>query len=282
MGKQFQLLTVSVGMTLILGLSITHAFNSATHLYIAQEVFQVQDIDLYYGSIAPDLALYADPEKWPTSFEDTHYNYIDLSSYASGFTKKAFASGWLTHNEVWGADYYAHIVNPIGNNICITQGNYQGYVIEKACLLSSQTGIDPEFAHYVVETAIDLLLRNNDDPKLGKKLLNAILFRSWIDCYLLAKGLFWEEKRTDWQTLANAELTFRNLVSQYAITLALPSPYNEKAFAKLGAQLALELYGIDISQEEVLNILETAITLCEGDYKEVINFAIEEIQNQLW
>jgi len=127
-----------------------------------------------------------------------------------------------------------------------------------------------------------LLLRNNDDPKLGKKLLNAILFRSWIDCYLLAKGLFWEEKRTDWQTLATAELTFRNLVSRYAIALALPSPYNEKAFAKLGAQLALELYEIDISQEEVLNILETAITLCEGDYKEAINYAIEEIQNQLW
>jgi hypothetical protein len=81
--------------------------------------------------------------------------------------------------------------------------------------------------------------------------------------------------------LATAELTFRNLVNRYAIALALPSPYNKKALAKLGAQLALEMYGIEISQEEVLNILETAITLCERDYKEVINFAIEEIQKGL-
>jgi hypothetical protein len=189
MGKLFKLLSFLVGITIILGLSIAHAFNSATHLYIAQRVFQVQDIDLYYGSIAPDLALYADPGKWPTSFEDTHYNYIDLRSYALGFTQKAFALGWLTHNEAWGADYYAHRVNPLGNNTCVTQGYYQGYVIEKACLLAGRTGIDPEFAHYAVETAIDLLLRSNDDPQLGKKLLNANLFRSWVDRNLLAKVL---------------------------------------------------------------------------------------------
>lgn len=281
MGKLFKLLTCLVGMTLILGLSIAHAFNSAAHLYIAQEVYQVRDIDLHYGSIAPDLALYADPGKWATSFEDTHYNYIDLRFYAWGFTQEAFASGWLTHNEAWGADYYAHRVNPLGGNICATDGYYQGYVIEKACLLSSETGIHPEFSHYAVETAIDWLLRNNDDQELGRKLLKANLFRSWVDRNLLTRVLVRKEKRTDWLTLATAEFTFRNLVNRYAIALALPAPYNKNALAKLGAQLALEMYGIEISQDDVLIILEKAIFLCGEDYKEVIDIAIEEIRGQL-
>lgn len=277
MEKLFKLLSVLVGITIILGLSIAHAFNSATHIYIAERVFQVEDIDLYYGSIAPDLAMYADPGKWPTSFEDTHYNFIDLRPYALGSTQKSFALGWLTHNEAWGADYYAHIMNPLNNNT----GATQGYVIEKACLLAAQFNIDPEFAHYAIETAVDLLLRNNDDPQLGEKLLNANLFRSWVDRNLLAKVLVWKEKKVDWLTLATVELTFRNLVNRYAIALALPNPYNKEALAKLGAQLALEMYGIEVSKEQVLNILETAVTLCEGDYKRVINIAIDEIQKKV-
>lgn len=269
-------ITILMFIILILGPLSAHAFNSAAHLYIAEQVFQecTPQIDLFYGSIAPDLSLYvAKSEKWPTSFEDTHYNFIDLRSDALGFTQKAFAWGWLTHNEVWGADYYAHIEYPPGND--------KGYVIEKAATLSTQTGLDPEFAHYVIEVAIDLLLKKNDDQKLGEKLLLANLLRSWEDRNLLVRILVWKEKRTDWLTLATAELTFHNLLNRYAMALVLPSPYDNNFLAALGAKLALEMYGIEVSKEELLNILETAITLCEGDYEEAINFAIAQIQNRL-
>jgi hypothetical protein len=259
----------------MLGPFTAHAFNSGTHLYIAEQVFQnyTPKIDLYYGSIALDLSLYvAKPEKWPTSFWDTHHDYIDLRPYALGFTQKAFALGWLTHNEVWGADYYAHIEYPIGNG--------EGYVIQKAEILSSQIGLDPEFAHYVIEVAIDLLLKNNNDHKLGEKLLLANLFRSWEDRNLLAKVLVFKEKKTDWLTLATTELTFRNLINQYAMALVLPSPYDKKALAELGVQLALEMYGIEVTKEEVLYILEAAIDLCKYDYKDVIHYAIGQIQEK--
>jgi hypothetical protein len=276
-----KLISLLVGFTIVLGFSNVHAFNPATHLFIAQGVFHSQDVDLDYGSISPDLIFFADQEKWPTSFEDTHYNYIDLRSYAIGHAQKAFALGWLTHNELWGADYYAHRINPIGNNTCINQGYYQGYIIEKACLLSDKAGIDPEFAHFAVETAIDFLLRSNEDPELGEKLLNASLFRSWFDRNLLAKVLVWKERRTDLVTLAAAEMSFRNLIGRYAIALALPSPYNKEALARLGAEMALEIYRIEVSQEEVLNILDLAISLCEEDYRDVIYFTINEIRKGL-
>lgn len=277
MKKVSNFLIVFIFMVLVYPLD-TNAFNPATHLYIAEKVFQVQNIDLYYGSITPDIELYADQEKWPTSFEDTHYTYIDLRPYAIGFTQKTFALGWLTHNEVFGADYYAHRENPLGNNACATDGYYQGYVIEKACLLAQQTGIDPEFGHIIIEAAIDLLLRNNDDRKVGEKLLNANLFRSLSDWNLITRVFVWKEKRTDLLTLATAELTFRNLVNRYAMALSLPNPYNKWAIARLGAQLALEMFGIEVSEEDALKVLEYANTLCEGDYKEVINTTILEIK----
>lgn len=255
-----------------------YAFNSATHIYIAERVFPDcnEKIDLYYGSIAPDLALYANQQKWPTAFYDTHYDYIDLSHYSWSSIQKAFAKGWLTHNEhneYRGADYYAHIEYPPGNT---------GYVIEKANILFEQTGLDLEFGHFAIEVAIDLLLKN-DDPKIAEKLLRANLLRSWQDRHLLARILVWnwKERRTDWVTLAATELTFRNLLCRYAVALALPYPYDRGALAELGSQLAQEFYGIEVSPKIVLYLLESAIHLCKDDYKMVIDDAIEGIKNNL-
>jgi len=201
---------------LAMGATFVQDFNSATHIYIAERVFPnwFNKIDLFYGSIAPDLALYvANPEKWPTAFGDTHYNYIDLRRYAWSSAQRAFAVGWLTHNEIWGADFYAHGLFP----------DYNGYVNQKAKELKKiakeklEIDLDTEFAHFAIEVAIDLLLKWNDDSKLGEKLLEANLLRSWEDRNLLVRVLVWKERRTDWITLALRELTFRNLVGRYAL-----------------------------------------------------------------
>jgi hypothetical protein len=64
-----------------LGPSQVKAFNSATHIYIADHVFPFafDKIDLYYGSIAPDLSMYLPLHGyWPDAFLDTHYNEIFL------------------------------------------------------------------------------------------------------------------------------------------------------------------------------------------------------------
>ena len=157
-------------------------------------------------------------------------------------------------------------------------------MIGKALELIDETDLlNPEdvlFAHYAIEVAIDLLLKKNDDPKLGGKLLLSNLLRSWQDRHVLVKVLVWKHRRTDWLTLATAELAFRNLVGRYAMALALPSPKDEQAVAELGAQLAKEMYGIDITSGELLTILERAKELC-WDYEEVIDLAIEQITNRI-
>jgi len=65
------------------------------------------------------------------------------------------------------------------------------------------------------------------------------------------------------------------------MALALPSPYDQVALAELGAQLAWEMYGIDVTPEEVGMLLEAAVGWCEGDYEDVILFTIEQVQNEL-
>lgn len=262
-------------LLLVLGIAIgpkpSQAFNSATHLYIAEKVFRycLDKTDLNYGSIAPDLAMYADPSKWKTAFDDTHYNYIDLTHDAWRLVQRPFAKGWLTHNEKepWGADHYAHI-DP-------------GYVTTRAeHLRQLYPGLlTSEFAHDVIETAIDLLLKRNNDLLLGQKLLEANLFRSSDDLNLLLKVLASANGPTDPVTLSSAELTFRNLVNQYALALGLPRPLDEEALAALGVQLAQGM-GIQVTKEKLLEILHHALTLCK-DYKPAIDAVIQGIKKAM-
>jgi hypothetical protein len=99
-----------------------------------------------------------------------------------------------------------------------------------------------------------VLLKMKDDRKLGKKLLKADLLRSWQDRFFLVKVFVWKGKRTDRLTVATTELTFRNLIGRYAMALVLPGSLDQKALAELGAQLAWEMYGIEVSPEELQGI----------------------------
>jgi hypothetical protein len=178
-----------------------------------------------------------------------------------------------------GADYFAHIA--------YSDNPDDGYVIEKAEDLvglvwpGSEDEQHFEFAHYVIEATIDLLLKRNYDPTLPGKLFFANLFRSWKDRNLLMKVFVWNwsERKTDWLTLATAELTFRQLVNRYATALMLPEPWDEEALAQLGAELAKEMFGLDnITPEDLLQILPVARELCESDYDGVIREAIDEVK----
>jgi hypothetical protein len=143
-----------------------------------------------------DLYIPDDP-MWPLgqAFMDTHYYSVDLPYTRWKPAQKAFAKGWKTHNEIWGADFYAHGPvyhrNPDGS---YTISRYNGYVIDRAEELISWgllygISLDPELGHFAVEVAIDLLLLENNDRYLGQKLLGAALPRSPEDLNLLS-GVF--------------------------------------------------------------------------------------------
>ena len=265
-------------ITLTLAPTSSDAFNPLAHIYIAENACPScsPKIDFFYGSVAPDLAWsVADPDdKWKTVLFDTHYR--DIRRFALGSTQEAFAAGWLTHSEnddQPGADYYAHIY--------YTNSLYAGYVKDTSMELLNQdpTGkLNLEFSHYVIEATIDFMLIDID-PSLPGKLLFANLFRSWEDRNLMMRVFVWRwwDKSTDWKTVAGAEFAFRQLINRYAIAFMLSDP--EEALAQLAVELAKEVYNLDIDADDLLNILEVAIDLCEEDanqnqtpdYLDVIN-----------
>ena len=249
--------------------SFVQAFGQATHVYIVDHVFQDADHknDLYYGSVGPDMQFAVrHPEKWPTAFEDTHYNFVDLRSFATSPEQTDFADGWYTHNEKdsWGADHYAHI-DP-------------AYVINKAKELTS---LPLDFAHLAIEVAVDVLLKDNDDPQLGRKLLDALQHHSSKDRTLLIHVFVSTEKKTDRLTFISAELSFHQMMVQYARALSLPDPDNKEALARWGVMLARQLYHMTISSDLLLKDLNDAIDLVKGDYKETVDTVIKGIQNNL-
>ena len=264
-GKWFRILFF--GMVIMGAASQSGAFSSATHLYIADQVFQSRypepNPDLYYGSFAPDLDFFVKPGKWLTATGDTHYSFVDIRPYASNPDQMAFAEGWLTHNEKdpWGADHYAH-VDP-------------GYVVKKAERL---TGVNTEFAHRAVEVAVDLLLKN-DDPGIGEKLLDALKRHPWKDRAFLMEVFGKEEKRTDRLTVMRAEMDFRRLMIQYGKALVLPPPNDLEALAEWGVQLARKLYGLSVSPDYIRETLEDTIDLCKDDYKEAVDQAIQGMKD---
>jgi hypothetical protein len=239
------------------------AFNSAAHIYIADRVFpNIKDkTDLYYGSIAPDLAIYVlDPSRWPTAFNDTHYEFMTLTP------RTAFSLGWLTHNEEWGADFHAHIGPGAG-----------GYVIQKAALLAPTP---PDIAHVAVEVAIDILLQTQD-PQLAEKLFNANLLRSNEALLTMGKTLVFKEKRTDWATLVATEFTFRWLVHQYAVALSESSAGDFSAMVEFGVDLAPQLFGTTISAADLQALLQAAIAVTATDYQAALEGAIAELEARI-
>jgi hypothetical protein len=217
----------------------------------------------------------------PNSFWDTHHTYINLIPFAQGANQKAFAMGWFTHNEVNGADHFAH------GSYNSYLGYYTGgYVTDQAILLigdlSPQLDMSYlDFAHFAIEVAIDLLLKEQHDPSLANKLFLANLLRSPLDRELLTKILVIKNGETDWINLITTELTFRNLVYQYSTALASRKPYD--ALVNLGVQLAQEQFGIPATiatPETLTQVLDAAILRClnTGYYVNAIDLAIQALK----
>ncbi len=266
---------VTAALQLLAGGSLL-AFNPAAHVRIAESVHPgVPDrIDLRYGAIAPDIAWFVpNPQNWPTAGADTHLDFIELDPARWSESQKAFAKGWLTHNEVFGADNVAHIQ---WNN------RQPGYVVQKAIILAGRLVGSPvtvELAHTVIETAIDLLVKEHLDPRIGEKVLYCVLFRSLQDKALLDETFVWDTHRTSWWTLTESEIAFRTITYQYARALIGSDIASPEPLIDFAIQLAADLYGIAITREQGKQILSVALELCAGDFDDAIQDAIDQIED---
>lgn len=251
------------------------AWNPATHIYIAQKVYPAyaQAPQLWYGAMAPDLSMYVpDPNAWSTAFWDTHWIAPDLRPWARTNAQRTFARGWITHNEMYGADHYAHGLPPY---------YLAGYVTLRANLLAKAATISPDLAHYAVETAVDILMQTRH-PELADELMGAVPESPTLVDGLLARVFaWWPLRRTDAATLASAEYAFGNVIQGtpslpgYAIALKYSTVQDYEAMVAVGVQLQQQM-GLPPDPDQVRALLAASIGMC-GDYETAINLTIKAV-----
>jgi hypothetical protein len=249
-------------------------YNPLAHIYVAgrTSLFTWPKADLYYGAIAPDIAWYADPAVVVPLAGMTHYTLFDLRHYATNPTQRAFARGFLTHNQKWGLDAYAH--GPLGTYVTVRIEPLMVWAQSQ----NPRIPINEAMAEFAIETAIDLRLKQQQ-PLLPVALLEAVLCRSWDDQELLGKVY----PHNYWFALYTTEPAFRNLTMNYALALARPSPRDKEALAALGAELAKQLVptGSPVpDKSQVASVLTQAVSGC-GDFMGPLQTAIPRILGRI-
>lgn len=233
-----------------------------------------------YGAAAPDFAWLAEEPLASALGTATHNDpaYREPWDRAARWSavQRSFAWGWLTHNEVWGADHYAHISNPLGGAWSPLPA---GYVAGRAAALSAITGIPADICHYYVEVAVDLLL-DQDFPSLGlgDLLMRAAASRDWQVPSLLSRS-YADVPGSGWLKVRALEAAHRAYLATYGAGIDLPTGSDDAAFAVGMATL----YGLTV--QESAGCLAAAKLVCRGvssDYQDALAATVTLVAGGPW
>ena len=289
------------------------AWGPATHAYFADQLGKslgYLNLQELYGSMAPDMF---NPFSGSPYFNylrlQTHEQFDKVVSHARTKGLKAFAYGFTSHNDVWGADFTAHHdgrttpgIGYITAQINVIAPAFQDS-IEQVLL---DNNIDPvqakeiaaEFAplvaHGVVEVAIDMLVKRNEDSKIGKRILQAAQFRSPAVPSLLVAAYaadFAEEFNLNFvvatATIVGAEKAFKEFISYYGYIFTKKESEIIQLLSIYGAELA-ELYvkavkGLDINvpSKAVADLFALAIVQVESSYIAEIAATLAYLEHEL-
>jgi len=286
-----------------------YGWGSATHAYIAHELSDQQgstDLTQIYGALLPDAfnVMFGDPYQGQL-WTQTHYEFMKLLENAESERDKALAYGFASHNEAWGADQTAHIsaINHPGQGYVMRKQDELAGILEPQIRLfllfggvpNSSTVIDevlPTVAHTAIETAVDLLICQNEDPDIGQRLVLAARTRGWSAPILLCKAYATDFAATAGTTEAvaapliiAAESEFRHQIELYGTSLTQEDP--AEALSEQGADLARLLLAaelgivMDIPADLMTGILDTAIELVQDDYAAELAATVTHVREEL-
>jgi len=289
------------------------AWGYATHAYFADHLgksWGYLNLKEMYGSMAPDMF---NPFSGSPYFNylrlQTHEQFDKVVSHARTKGLKAFAYGFISHNDIWGTDFTAHHDGRTTPGI--------GYVIAQINALAPafqdsieqvllDNNIDseqakeiaakfaPSVAHGLVEVAVDILVKRNEDSKIGKKILQAAQFRSPAVPPLLVAAYaadFAQEFNLNLvvatATIVGAEKAFKEFISYYGFIFTKKESEMLRLLSFYGAELA-ELYvravkGLDINvpSEAVADLFAFAIVQVESSYAAEIAATLAYLENEL-
>lgn len=286
-----------------------YPWGSAVHAYIGGRLDDrgILKANVVYGEMAADTFnfMFDAPDQMQYLYAVTHGftpsgldTVLPVLRLAKTEREKAVAFGFVTHNNVNGADVTAHGV---------PYNSPDGYVIAKALQLNevlrpllAQTGIsipDPvllEVSHTLVEYAADLLIRKRD-RSVGFIIVLSTITRDDGFPKLLAKayakdfaGTFGLSKKEATFTIIKEEAKFRRLMINYGTILQNGDRKAQDEVAKFLAEIApgfLKPYGIEIPSEVLLPIIQfgiaQAVDLCKDDLLTEVKATIELVKDNL-
>ena len=218
----------------------------------------------------------------------------------------AFAYGFASHNEDWGADHTAHISS-------VTVNPEEGYVVTKMKILAPQLKLGimlflnangiaytlellDELALAIsdsaIESAVDLLVSQNEDTQIGMRMQVAAKLRSPFVPMLLSRAYakeFAGEAGTIVEEailmIVETETTFKEYMELYGEILTQENAVD--LMAEQGAQLAElmleERYGIivEVPSELMKTGLLAAIDVVKNDYSEELAATLDYVKGQL-
>ena len=286
-----------------------YGWGSATHAYIAREAGDKEgptSLDEIYGAVLPDAfnIMFGDSYQGQL-WTQTHDDFMKLVEAAESGDDKAVAFGFASHNELWGADQTAHIQSATDPN--------NGYVIRKRDELTATlepqvrlfllfSGVPnanavvkevlPTVADSAIETAVDVLIRRNEDPDIGERLILAARTRGWSSPILLSKAYAADFAAAAGTTEAvaapliiAAESEFRFQMELYGTALTQEDPV--AALAEQGAELAKLLLAaeqgiiVDIPTSLMKEIVNAAIEVVKDDYAAELAATVTQVRQEL-
>ncbi len=296
---------------ILVGSTEAFAWWTATHSYLAKGASQGKlDSKEIYGADVPDLfELMLDSPDYDYLVNQTHYHFGKVQKEAKGTDLESCAFGFVSHNEKWGADRTAH------RKGLTTPG--EGYIIAQSTLLGPQlqpqiqtilveSGVDPVIAsllsgplsvrlgHPVAETAVDLLIKRNEDPLIGQEMLQSAQERpSTVPDLLVAaygKSIAHRMKISEEEAesfIRDAEAAFRDRIIRYGEIL---SKSEEEAIQDLSNEGGALIDGylqivtgveVHVPPEVLTDFLHLALQQVEENYGAEIAATLSYLQQRL-
>jgi len=309
--KRLRITIAAAGVfTLALGFFAPTAFpfEHATHAYIAEHLGNAEvreNSDAMYAAMAPDFAnfVFDFPEHQAYLSDQTHTQFMKVRAVAPRAGLGVWlAYGFLSHNDVWGADSVAH-------HHGMTFGRDEGYVTAKASLLAdiledyepyAELGFPREvteaLCQKLVEDGLDILVKGLD-PSMGRKITSAAFFRtsdfpvSLVKAHARglaeARGVSTHEAS---KFIVEIETEFRKQMMLYGEALGRRDPVPVVARITAGIVVdflaASQLLPAGIGIDEIAPIVEFGISqstaICaddlEGEIEATIDFVRESLE----
>ena len=302
----------AVVLMILFAPSVLFGWGNATHMYFADRLGVSHvgpNAHEMYGSVLPDAFNLKLDSTGVFMADQAHHNFMPLYHSAWRCDLKDVAFGFVCHNDSWGADFTAHHAarTVSGGGYAVVKGaELAPLLVPDIVTILVTAGLDtasaqylagalaPEFGHDLVETAVDLMVKRNLDPAIGRKIVLAATTRPMDTPLLLAAAYAVPLSRYSHRSLlqstkyiVDAEKENRQQMIQYGNIFTMMEAEAILALAQMNAAIAqgyLEFYaGVPVTVDPAVaaGFIANAMSLVEPTYAAEVGATLDYVRHQM-